>query len=140
MEAQEQAIDKLNAEIETLRALVHGATDDMPIGKMRAAQARISAAQHERAAAIAQGCSVCPTCKAPPIGMPQSVAINRRPVFGFEIGCATCKDHRAFGLDLQSAHRAWERGPNHPQGWRAPESVAAEERSDRGENLITTKR
>jgi hypothetical protein len=136
MPKTEQEIEALSATIEAARKLYHEQGDALPGAKLRELQAHINDAQRARALAIADGCSPCPSCSEQPVGMVQTVQLSGQSRQSYEIGCEHCLAHRALGLDVEGARRAWERGPGHPQGWRPPKGGRELKRTVEG--IVTT--
>ena len=110
--------EQINAITDTINAKTKLYRDNYETGlraELEALNREVLGLQQQRAAAIAEGCSLCPSCGEKPVGMVQKLVVSREEVDGFEVGCAHCLDHRAKGVDLDSARAAWECGPSTPE-------------------------
>lgn len=83
--------------------------------ELEALNREVVALQAQRSKAIAEGCSKCPSCGAPPIGLLQTIVVAGEPHDGYEIGCPVCLDHRAKATELTAARALWEIGPTVPE-------------------------
>jgi hypothetical protein len=108
----ENSVNALTDRIDALTREYRAGYETLSRAKLDELNREVVALQAERDAAIAAGCSPCPSCGAPPQGMIQKLVVNNQARDGFEVGCRTCLDHRAKGLDLAGARAAWERGPS----------------------------
>lgn len=74
----------------------------------------------ELSASITKGAEECPDCGQLPHGIKQPR--------GYEVGCLTCANHRAWGEDVEDAVEAWNNGEYLPP--RAPAVETDKEQSE----------
>ena len=70
----------------------------------------IKALRAELVAAITEGAEPCPDCGNLPHGMIQNAVLNKQVIALYEVGCLTCRDHRAQGLTREVAVTHWNNG------------------------------
>jgi hypothetical protein len=95
-------------ELQAAQQAYHSAATNGKDGSQYAAEMKTLRA--ELASYITDGAEACPDCGNLPHGIRQQAGVNRLVITYYEVGCLTCKDHRAQGQTREEAVENWNEG------------------------------
>ncbi len=118
--------------------LTHARAIDMTAtrAEIAKASAAVELAKAALASALVAGANPCPTCKETPHGMLHDVSVRKQLLSVVEIGCTTCRDHRAQGFTPTQAVERWNAGEFMPAS-EGPGVKGAEELTLKPEDVGT---
>lgn len=104
--------ETIRAELGDAQAEYNEAVRTKPQHEVLPLSRRITELRKELSGVLSEGANPCPDCGNPPIGLRHVhvVAATNRRVFTFEVGCVSCKDHRAQGSSIAESVAEWNAG------------------------------
>lgn len=106
-----KTIKQLQADVESSLELARALALTGTHAENQEASTVVEKAKRALSDGITAGAKPCPTCKAKIHGLVQMVPVRKKPTPIFEVGCTTCRDHRAQGFSPALAVEAWNAGP-----------------------------